>query len=262
MKLRTIGMATVAALALIATRAQAQADAAVEQRGQSVPPASATVPAAGMGRDAGWNTKYGMLFQAQNIFTQPGFLNGYGAGVGLQFNLAPQRAIRVAVNVGRSSDPIEKNEVTNGATSYTTETVPAETSSLDLDIGAQYVLRLTSAALSPYIGAGAGLYWNSSYRDGTETDSRFPGITTTYDSSYRTAGVGAVGTLGLEWRIHSMLSIFAEYGLNVGIYESRNDDVKTSSGGTVYESKTTSSKFFNFDTGLNQGGQLGVVAFF
>ncbi len=69
-------------------------------------------------------------------------------------------------------------------------------------------------------------------------------------------------TIG-EWRIHSMLSIFAEYGLNVGIYESRDDDAKTSySDGTVNETKTTSSKFFNFDTGLNQGGQLGVVAFF
>jgi hypothetical protein len=41
------------------------------------------------------------------------------------------------------------------------------------------------------------------------------------------------------------------------------DDAKTSySDGTVNETKTTSSKFFNFDTGLNQGGQLGVVAFF
>jgi hypothetical protein len=47
MKLRTIGMATVAALAVIATGAQAQE----------------TTGSRAWERDVGWNTKYGMLFQ-------------------------------------------------------------------------------------------------------------------------------------------------------------------------------------------------------
>jgi hypothetical protein len=204
-----------------------------------------------------------MIFSVQNPFresAQAGFLNGYGGGVGVQYNLDPQRALRFAVNLSRSSNPVVKTETqTNGGPVTTNTVVPAQTSAYATALGASYLLRLTRAAVAPYLGAGASLSWDSTARDGTDPDGATP---ISYDDSTRTIGLGLVGQLGLEWRVHKSISIFAEYGLNVSAFSWENTDNKTTTGVNVTQVKSSSKRFFNFDTGLNQGAEIGLIALF
>lgn len=219
--------------------------------------------------DAGWNTQYGMIFSLQNVFTQPGILGGYGGGIGLQYNLGPSRALRLAIDLSRDSTPVVERETTlsSGSGSVTTKSlvVPTWTSQYDLSVAGSYLVRLGTAALSPYLGGGLSLGWSSrslAYEDTISNVNERREL----DNSNRTFAVGLNGQLGLEWRVHRSLSLFAEYGLGVDAFSSESnvtDDTRTTATGTTNTKvEFTRNRFFNFDTSLVQGGALGVVAFF
>lgn len=235
MKLRTFGMTVVAALALVAGSAQAQ--------------------------DAGWDTKYGILFTLPNPFgggSGTNVVNDYSGRVGAQYNLGAQTALRLSVDLSRFS---AGEEETKDRLADTTETtVPLITSSLGIGMGAEYVIRMSPAAVSPYVAAGAFVRWDSSARNGTADD----GVNETdYDNKFRDMSFGLNGKLGLEWRIHKVIALFAEYELSLPIYASSKDEYSTELNGVATrDEEVTSSSFFNFNTGVGQGGQLGLVAFF
>jgi opacity protein-like surface antigen len=255
-------MAAVAALALVAGSAQAQTD-------------------------TGWDTKYGIMFQAQNIFSDGnGFLTGYpggGAGVGVQYNLAPTTAVRLFANIGRDSNPVTETDFTNGTTTRTAINVPGPdglsnvnayrpTSTFDVGLGATYLIRMTTSALSPYIGAGASLGYSSRK---SQWDGTVPGdLRYDTEDSASAYGLGGVGVLGLEWRVHKSIALFAEYGLNVNLFQKVSeksnhttqsvdfDGIPVADTTVTLKQESSHSRFFTFDTGLNQGGQLGLAAFF
>lgn len=220
--------------------------------------------------DAGWNTQYGMLFSLQNIFTRQNILEGYGGGVGLQYNLGPTTALRFAVDASRTSNPAYERESsyttpTGSFTSKTLQVPNGPTSTLDVGVSGSYLVRLGTSALAPYLGGGLSLGYataNTDYEDDTVPTSR-----EVVDDADRTFDVGLLGQLGLEWRVHRSLSLFAEYGAGVTAfsYTSSSYDHREYNGGTLLQSSKsegTQTKLFNFDTGLTQGGALGVVAFF
>jgi opacity protein-like surface antigen len=219
--------------------------------------------------DSGWNTQYGMIFSLQNVFTQAGILGGYGGGIGLQYNLGASRALRLAVDLSRDSTPVVERESTysSGAGSVTSKTlvVPTWTSQYDVNVSGTYLVRLGTAALSPYLGGGLSLGWNSralQYEDTITTLNTRREI----DNSNRTFDVGLHGKLGLEWRVHRSMSLFAEYGLGVDAFSSesnvQDETVTTATGSSNSKTEFNRNRFFNFSTGLDQGGALGVVAFF
>lgn len=228
----------------------------------------------------GWNTRYGMIFSLQNVFTQNGILGNYdpdgggtgiGGGIGLQFNLGPQSSLRFALDVARTSNPAFEAENTFRATDGTVVTtksfvVPAgNTSTLDLGLSGSYLVRLTKSSLAPYVGAGASLSYGHDAR-AYEDDISVPNETETVDNMARTFAVGLMGQLGLEWRVHKSLSMFAEYGLGVTAFSQTSGDnstkVTNAAGTTENASSFSQTRFFNFDSGLVQGGSLGIIAFF
>lgn len=221
-------------------------------------------------RDAGWNSQYAMLFSLQNVFVRSNILEGYGGGVGVQYNLGPTTAFRFAVDAARTSDPVEERETTynNGTTSYTTKTlvVPNDTTStLDVAVSGSYLVRLGTAALAPYLGGGLSLGYSDEKLD--YEDDVVPTSREVVDNVSRTFDVGLLGQLGLEWRVHRSISLFAEYGIGVSAmsYTSSSYDTREYNGSTLVssvKSEGSTTKFFNFGTGLTQGGALGVVAFF
>lgn len=212
-----------------------------------------------MAEDGGWNTKYGLLFGLQNVFQNSGTLQSYdggtGIGVGVQMNLAPTRAIRAFANLSRASNP-GYEVTTNGQVS---KQLPLETSHYDEVVGAAYMVRMTTGAIAPYIGAGASLRFEQSSRNG---DAGTPPALTSYDNKTRTFDVGLAGTLGVEWRVHKAIAIFAEYGLDMTLIGMEKQDNKVTTGTTVSTSEYSRTRFLNFGTGVGQGGQLGIVAFF
>lgn len=220
--------------------------------------------------DAGWNTQYAMLFSLQNVFTRSTILEGYGGGVGLQYNLGPTTALRFTVDAARTSNPATEGETTVttpvGSTTQKYLDVPAgPTSTLDVGVSGSYLVRLGTAALAPYVGGGLSLGYSMDKRE--YDDKTDPAFREVVDDMDRTFGVGLLGQLGLEWRVHRSLSLFAEYGVGVTAFSrtSSNDDRRNYNSGvlvTEVKSESTRTRFFNFDTGLTQGGALGVVAFF
>src|SRR5512133_2565698 len=138
MKLRTIGMAAVAALSLVAGRAEAQ--------------------------DAGWDTQYGILFTLPNLLQNGGsdVVNEFDNKVGFQYNMSPETALRLAANITRRSAGI--TEIDSGGTK--SKTVPAETSGYAINLSGEYMIRMTPAAVSPYAGAGAFIDFSQSKRKG------------------------------------------------------------------------------------------------
>ncbi len=252
-KLRSIAVVAVLGAALFASQAQAQEQAA----------------AAG----GGWNTKYGMIFTVQNVFgnNDKSTLDDINGSVGLQYNLSPQSALRLMVNLSRDSDSAYVSEDThvaaNGvATTVKTFHAPAFTSQYGVGLGVDYMMRLTADALAPYLGVGAGIGYGQralAYKDDVN-----PLDVTEVDNMTRTMGLGAEGILGVEWRVHKSISIFAEYALGLGLvsYTSTNNEstnTQPAPVGTTSDKSTSShTEYFNWQTGLGQQGMIGLVAFF
>lgn len=72
--------------------------------------------------DGEWSTKYGMIFSVQNVFqnNSDAVIGDFAGGVGLQYNLAPQRALRISLGLSRASQPTftrETTDLTDGSTS-------------------------------------------------------------------------------------------------------------------------------------------------
>jgi hypothetical protein len=252
-KLRTIAIAAAVAAAVAAPQARA-----TEGSG-----------------DGAWDTQYGLIFTVPNLFRQsndPGVLNDFGGGVGLQYTLTPQRALRFSVHVARESNPTGEQETTDLVSGTTVKTFRApggtHTSAYDLDVGAMYVMRLSPSAVSPYLGVGGGLGY---FQGARKYEDDLSSTTTVFavDNMTRTFALNAAGTLGVEWRMHRAVSLFAEYGLGMALVshesaKAESAQTSTTTGellaGTKGESSTT--RWFNFDSGIGQGGQLGLVAFF
>jgi len=220
--------------------------------------------------DAGWNSRYGMLFSLQNVFTRSTILEGYGGGIGLQYNLGPTTALRFAIDASRTSNPAVERESTFttplGSTTQTTLDVPAgPTSTLDVGVSGSYLVRLGTAALAPYLGGGLSLGYSTDKRE--YDDSTNEPFREVVDNLDRTFGVGLLAQLGLEWRVHRSLSLFAEYGVGLTAFSrtSSSAESRDYANGVLQaevKSESTRTRYFNFDTGLTQGGALGVVAFF
>ncbi len=211
------------------------------------------------GQDGSWNTKYGLLFDLQNIFqngsvSAVGPYGGTGVGVGAQMNLSGTRAIRAYANLSRFSDPQYESK-TNGTV---TQVLPDPTSVYHVKLGAAALMRMTTATISPYVGAGASVAYDRSARKGDYGTATL----TSVDNSTTTYGLGVDGRLGLEWRVHKALALFAEYLLDVSLYSRTSVDNSTTTGVTTTTTSSTRSKFLNFDTGIGQAGQIGVLAFF
>ncbi len=246
MKLRTIGMTVVAALALVAGRAQAQ-DAA----------------AAPAGVDAGWDTKYGVLFTLPNPFggaSGTNVISDYDAKVGFQYNLGATTALRLGVNLSRQA---WSREVTTSTTNVETKTVHDPWSSMYLvNLSGEYMLRLSQAAVAPYAGVGAFIDFGLNRKNGTDENDLTP-ATTEYNNSQTTIGFGLVGKLGLEWRIHKVIALFAEYQAELTLIErSSNKTDEVTTGSPRVESSGSQNRLLNVSTGLANAGKLGIIAFF
>jgi hypothetical protein len=234
MKLRTIGMAAVAALALVAGRAEAQ--------------------------DAGWDTKYGILFTLPNLLQNGSsqVIDDYSGRVGFQYNLAPTAGIRVSADLSRFSEGARES---TDALGIVTKPLPVITSIYGIDLGAQYMLRFGTAAVAPYAGVGASIGFTQSARKGDHEP--IANVITEYDNFDRSWDFGVDGTIGLEWRVHKVISLFAEYVADLTLIRAESGESNVTAPASPTVSTSYKEKAFaNLSTGIAQGGQLGIIAFF
>lgn len=215
------------------------------------------------------SSAFGVLFNLQNVFQNPGLLSGFQGGLGVQFGLNERMALRPTLSMSRTANSATVTEVTtvaNGMTttnrSFTRPQGPTET--FGLSLGGDFLYQLLQTALAPYVGGGLFVSYGSAarvFRDDTQMDQ----VTSVNDLTTN-FGLGARGILGVSWRVHPHFALFAEYSLLITIFSSQT--VSTSTEITVMgqtasmRTSTPSSKVFEFSTGLSQGASLGVVAFF
>ena len=70
---------------------------------------------------------------------------------------------------------------------------------------------------------------------------------TKYDESERVFDIAAIGTLGVEWRIHKVLALFAEYQADLTLYSSYKAEANdsTNAGPSIFNGEAKESHFLN-----------------
>jgi opacity protein-like surface antigen len=218
----------------------------------------------------GWDTN-GLLFSLDNIFQNPTVLEGYQSfGLGGLYALSPKTALRLGLGLNHATNPAYVREQTTtdaAGVATTTKTLVAPTnytSAWSVHLGGDFLLALTEAAVQPYVGAGASLSYVSSalaYTDDTVANNVLK-----VDNSDSTFNFGVRGIAGVQWRVHKSFALFAEYALNINLLNvashSASSTTTTPAGSTSTKTTGAPNNYFNFGTGLNQGGSLGLIAFF
>jgi hypothetical protein len=218
----------------------------------------------------------GLLFNLNNIFTQPGVLGGWqGFGVGLQKVMGNGKTMRVGIELARQTDPVNivKTTRTNGmdeVVSFDLQ-LPASgfTSQHAVAAVVDMIKPLTQRTIAPYVGAGVFAAFSTQRLDYTDDLTITDQVTEVANSS-TTFAVGVRGILGVAWKIGERFSLFAEYQLDVDAIEWQSDHTQTTTNNTVsgtaasnrVETEFKETRYFNLDLGLAQGGALGLVAHF
>ncbi len=223
----------------------------------------------------GWNRTWAMQLSLSNILVQGNILSSPISGsVGGQYNLSPDLAVRGGFTLARDVQPVQVTRVvqTSGSDSVTTFQVtnpPGYTERDLLSLRGDLLKRLMKTPVAPYVGAGLQIGWGWARQNYTD-DMSVVDQRTELDNNTSSFNVTARGTLGAEWRVHENFSLFAEYALNVGIYNKdrlRNrTTIENTTGGTTSTSQTEVERdvdtWLNVSTGLAQGANLGLTIFF
>lgn len=215
----------------------------------------------------------GLLFNLNNVFTVGPILSGWqGFGFGYTRQLGAMD-LRVGLELARTTNPVNivKTTQTNGTDVVVTYEVnaPAFTSLHAAGLVLDVIKPLTDGKVAAYVGAGVTAGYSRTalgYTDDvTVVDQRVE-----VDNTSQAFGIGGRGIFGVNWRIKPRWSLFAEYQLGVSAvsWTSNHDSTTTenSASGTPatmrVESEYRETRWFNFDTGLGQGGALGLIAHF
>jgi hypothetical protein len=218
----------------------------------------------------------GLLFNLNNIFTQPGVLGGWqGFGFGAQKLMGSGKTMRVGLELARQTDPVNivKTTRTNGMDEVVSYDLQLPGSGFSSQHAAAVVVDmikpLTERTIAPYVGAGLFAAFATSRLDYTD-DLTITDQITEVENSSTTFALGIRGIVGVAWKIGERFSLFAEYQLDVDAIEWQSDHTQTTTNNTVsgmpasnrVETEFKETRYFNLDLGLAQGGALGLVAHF
>ncbi len=219
------------------------------------------------------DTSAGLIFNLNNFFTAGGWLGGWqGFGFGYTREMGAMD-LRVGLTLGRATNPVNvvKTTQTNGTDVVTTYEVnaPGFTSLHNASAVVDMVKPLSDGKVAAYIGAGAAVSYSDMQLDYvddvTVIDQRVE-----VDNVSRTLSIGGRGIFGVSYKVKPRWTLFAEYNLGVSVisWTSVHDATTTenSASGTPatmrVEQEYRETRWFNFGTGLGQGGALGLIAHF
>lgn len=231
--------------------------------------AAVETPAATIIEEGGWNTKFALLFQMNNVLQVANILNDFEGGIGALYNLDPQSSLRVGLQLHRASNPeqVTKSTSTTGPTTTVTYTVNAAgpTNQTTTAVVADYLWRVTKHPLSPYCGLGLSASWDTTQTKITDSLT-VSNQTTTTNNWNDTFAIGARGILGVGWRIHRYFEIFAEYDLALTVFAATQNKTQTTvnNSGATQQNTTENNytRWLTWDLNLAHGGSLGLIVLF
>ncbi len=269
-RLRAALITALSVLSMAGTASAAADPSSASSEGASAAPVAPDTPL-----NEGWNATWALNFSFNNILVSGAFLSSPVTGsIGGTFVLSEHSAIRGGVTLGRSSAPAQVTKVstTTGPDTVTTYTVTNPqgfTDSYNLNLRGEYLRRLMSTAIAPYIGIGGQVGWTWSQQkyldDLSVVDQR-----TEIDNNTSSFDLSARALVGAEWRVHPNFAFYADYNVTLVLWsKSRLNNRTTISntvGGVTSTSQTTNERdvnsFVTWSTGLSQGATLGLEIFF
>jgi opacity protein-like surface antigen len=265
-------------LAAFAAQAQERGAPAVSITASNPEPGTepaSTAPSAPVGVSKtnlqdGWQGPWALLFSLNNIFQVAQILNGYqGFGIGGQYHLDPDTAIRGGASLNRTSTPQEVSKTTTivGDDKTSQFTVQPGSASLTGTLGVDYLRRLSRGLVAPYAGGGVFVGLGRATTN-LEDDLSAEGQLHTTSSRDQSAALGVRGILGATWRVHESFAFFAEYALALEMWrwhQFRSTDTRedTAAGSTLRtRNARETTRLLNFAVGLSQGASFGLCVFF
>ncbi|MEM6730083.1 MAG: hypothetical protein AAF658_00925 [Myxococcota bacterium] len=225
-----------------------------------------------------WYAEWGLIFMLTGLggptngVTGP--LNptdGFGAS-GVWF-LDDRTAVRVGLDTSRTVDPRDFTQQTIRNADGEVITLSLDDfgdTDFDVELGVDYLIRMTDAEISPYYGVGAFTSYNLFRRAETD-DVTIPETEIEVDINNHDLDLGVRGILGVDWRVHDQISLFAEYVLSLTLFDIDSNRQTTTTrsldnGEVVGEvgERTVSEQtsWLPFDLGEGHAGRVGVMFHF
>jgi opacity protein-like surface antigen len=200
-------------------------------------------------QEGGWGLQY-------QVTSLNALLSGFqGSLISARYHLSDQRALRFGVTISTTFDNREESESVHN--DVIDEAISEQTSDLGshlYGLSGQY-LHYVEPASQVFVFAGGGpqFSYNRTSRETTNLpdpdNEDFREETDTKETTY-SVGLGAV--LGVEWFVHSNVSLSVEYPLSLDYRHTHTEDTQRSiEEGTVEEEQTSTADI----SGLNLGGQ-------
>ncbi|MGQ0506673.1 MAG: hypothetical protein ACT4TC_15280 [Myxococcaceae bacterium] len=225
--------------------------------------------------NGGWNQRWAFLFSLNNVLASTNILTSPVVGtIGGAFYLSPQSSIRAGINFSRGSTPAQITKITTSTgpdtvTTYTVTSPTGQTDAYALALRAEFLRRLMLTPLAPYLGAGASVGWTWSINRYTDNLSVVDRVTDV-EANAAVFDVTGRAIAGVEWRIHPNFAIYADYQLNLTVFQNTRVNQRTTVtsqiGGvpSTQEDKQdrSTTAWFTWNTGLAQGVTLGLAVMF
>lgn len=240
-------------------------------------PAQAAPPNLSVG-EGSWTGDWGLIFMLTGL---GGGTNGatgplnptdaFGAS-GVLF-LDKLTAIRVGMDISRIVDPRDFTEQTIRNADGDVVTVSLDDfgdTDFDVELGVDLLRRADDTEISPYYGVGAFASYGLFHRSETD-DVTVPETEVEVDINNQDLDFGVRGILGVDWRVHRQISLFAEYSLSITVFDIDSNRSTTTTrsfddGELVGEvgERTVSEQtsWLPFDLNEGHAGRVGVMFHF
>lgn len=202
---------------------------------------------------------WGLQYEATSL---DGALSGFqGSLFSGRYHLSGRQALRVGISVNVSTEDGERVDEWRSDTLATNRVERSEQDFQDYALSAEYVHYVRPAdRLFVYAGVGPRVGYNRSRQERTIPDQQ-GARDEKYVEERTTYRIGLTGALGVEWFVHSHISLSVEYPLAVEYINRDESESRMSEDGSEMRERTRTTEIDRYEIG-GETVQIGVTVSF